>query len=195
MSDAVSEEVEIQNESAVHKKLLPVARECVAATIRHKPIPEFKVTEQELFHHHGVFVTIRRHGQLRGCIGRFVSDIPLYRLVKEMAVAAATKDARFKDERLKESELSGIDIEVSILSSLQRISNPLDFQLGRHGIYIKKGEHVGCLLPQVAEERGWSKEEFLSNCCTGKAGLGPGAWKEPGTEVYVFVAGVVSESA
>ena len=105
------------------------------------------------------------------------------------------QDARFKDERLKESELSGIDIEVSILSSLQRISNPLDFQLGRHGIYIKKGEHVGCLLPQVAEERGWSKEEFLSNCCTGKAGLGPGAWKEPGTEVYVFMAGVVSESA
>ncbi len=193
MSEVVSDEEEIKNEATVHKKLLPIARECVEAAVRRKPLPEFEVTERELFHRHGAFVTIKSHGLLRGCIGRFVSDVPLYQLVKEMSVAAATEDPRFKGEHLKESDLGKMDIEVSILSSLQKISSPLDFQLGRHGVYVKKGEHVGCLLPQVAEERGWSKEEFLSSCCAGKAGLGHNAWKEPGTEVYVFTAGIVSE--
>lgn len=193
MNVVVTDEEEIQRETSIHKKLLYVARQSVEAAVKGLPIPDFTVADPELYHHHGAFVTIKRHGTLRGCIGRFVSDIPLYQLVKEVAVAAATEDPRFENARLDETELSGIDIEVSVISSLRKISNPTDFQLGRHGIYIKKGDNVGCLLPQVAQEKGWSKEEFLSYCCLGKAGLGPSAWKEDDTEVYVFTAGIVNE--
>ncbi len=193
MNEVVTDEKEIQKEAAIHKRLLDIARQSVEAIVRGEPTPEFTVNDPELHHLHGAFVTIKKRGALRGCIGRFISDIPLYQLVKEMAVAAATEDPRFKDEHLNESELSEIDIEVSVISSLKKISNPLDFQLGRHGIYVKKGDNVGCLLPQVAKEKGWSKQEFLSCCCLGKAGLGPDAWKEADTEVYVFTAGIVNE--
>ncbi|HHT9135303.1 MAG TPA: AmmeMemoRadiSam system protein A [Candidatus Avalokitesvara rifleensis] len=193
MNAVVTDEEEIQRETSIHEKLLGIARQSVEAAVRGSPMPDFAVTDPELCHRHGAFVTIKRHGTLRGCIGRFVSDIPLYQLVKEVAVSAATEDPRFRYEHLCEAELGEIDIEVSVISSLKKISNPLNFQLGRHGIYIKRGDNVGCLLPQVAHEKGWSKEEFLSYCCLGKAGLGPNAWKEADTEVYVFTAGIVSE--
>lgn len=193
MNEAVTDEEEIQRETSVHKKLLGIARRSVEAAVRGSPIPDFEVNDPELHHRHGAFVTIKIRGALRGCIGRFVSDVPLYQLVKEVAVSAAVEDPRFRYERLSETELGEIDIEVSVISSLKKISNPLDFQLGRHGVYVKKGDNIGCLLPQVAWEKGWSKEEFLSYCCLGKAGLGPNAWKEADTEVYVFTAGIVSE--
>lgn len=195
MDEVVAEEEEIQKEASVHKRLLDVARQSIEAAVRGRPIPTFTVTEPELYHRHGAFVTVREHGALKGCIGRLASDVPLYQLVKEMAVAAVTDDPRFRDERLRETELDGIDIEVSVTSSLKRISAPLDFELGRHGVYVKRGDNAGCLLPQVATERGWSREEFLSYCCTGKAGLGPDAWKKPDTEVYVFTACIVSENS
>lgn len=187
------DEEEIQKETPIHRKLLDIARKSIEAVVRGQPTPDFTVIEPELYHHHGTFVTVKKHGELRGCIGRFVSDIPLYKLVKEMAVAAVTEDPRFRYARLREAELGEIDIEVSVISSLKRIYSPLDFQLGKHGIYIKKGENIGCLLPQVATEGGWSKEEFLAYCCRGKAGLSPSAWKEADTEIYVFTAGIVSE--
>jgi uncharacterized protein (TIGR00296 family) len=77
---------------------------------------------------------------------------------------------------------------------MQEIDDPLDLELGKHGIYVKKGFRSGCFLPQVAEDTGWSKEEFLSHCCSGKAGLNSGAWQDPDTEVYVFTAEIVSEN-
>ncbi|MFQ5862986.1 MAG: AmmeMemoRadiSam system protein A [Candidatus Brocadiales bacterium] len=187
------DEEEIQKETLIHRKLLDIARQSVEAAVRGKPTPEFAVTDPELHHRHGTFVTVKKGGELKGCIGRFISDTPLYQLVKEMAVAAATEDPRFRYERLNEAELSEINIEVSVISSLRRISDPMDLQLGKHGIYIKKGDSTGCLLPQVATERGWSKEEFLSYCCLGKAGLNPSAWKEADTEIYTFTADIISE--
>lgn len=193
MSEAVPEEEEIQRETLVHRKLLDIARQSVEAAVKGKPTPEFAVNDPELHHRHGAFVTVKKRGELKGCIGRFVSDMPLYQLVKDVAVAAVIEDPRFKHERLNETELNEIDVEVSVISTLRKISNPLDFELGKHGIYIKKGDRTGCLLPQVARERGWSKEEFLSYCCQWKAGLAPDAWKDPDTEVYTFVAGIVSE--
>jgi len=77
---------------------------------------------------------------------------------------------------------------VSVLSELQPIEDPLDIELGVHGIYIARGGLSGCFLPEVATETGWSKEEFLSRCCGGKAGLAPDAWKDPQTKVYVFTS-------
>ncbi len=193
MNDVASEEEEIQKEAQVHDKLLGIARQSIEAAVKGEPIPEFTVNEPELHHRHGAFVTVRQRGELRGCLGQFISDIPLHELVKEMAVAAITEDPRFKDERIGKKDLGKIDIEVSVISPLKRVSDPTDFQLGRHGLYIKSGDNIGCLLPQIATERGWSKEEFLSYCCLGKAGLGPDAWKETGTEVYVFTAGILNE--
>ena len=109
-----------------------------------------------------------------------------------MAVSAVLDDTRFAHNRIRLSELEDLMIEISLLSPLKRIENPLDFELGKHGIYLRKGRRNGCFLPQVATETGWPKEEFLSQCCHVKAGLSPEAWRDKDTEVYVFTVEIVS---
>ena len=139
----------------------------------------------------GCFVTLKNRGRLRGCIGQFISDRPLIELVAEMAEASASSDPRFFDQSASPSgDLGNLDIEISVLSPLERTDDPLSLRLGVDGIYIKRGYASGCFLPQVATETGWSKEEFLSYCCSHKAGLPPDAWKDPKTEVYLFTAEV-----
>jgi uncharacterized protein (TIGR00296 family) len=86
--------------------------------------------------------------------------------------------------------LNQLDIEISVLSPLQKTDDPLSLRLGVDGIYIKRGRASGCFLPQVATESGWSREEFLSYCCSHKAGLESDAWRDPQTEVYLFSAEV-----
>jgi AmmeMemoRadiSam system protein A len=174
------------------KELLEIAREAVAAAVRRQKPPEVKPVSAELNKPRGAFVTIKNHGRLRGCIGQFVAEGPLFELVQEMA-AAATHDPRFTFEPVTHDELPDLDVEVSVLGPLEKIDDPLDFNLGVHGIYIKRGFSHGCFLPQVAAETGWSKEEFLSHCASGKAGLPPDAWKDPKTEVLRFTCEVVSE--
>jgi AmmeMemoRadiSam system protein A len=114
----------------------------------------------------------------------------LIELVVEMAEASASKDPRFFDHPLSVRDLGNLEIEISVLSPLARTDDPLSLRLGVDGIYIKRGYAAGCFLPQVATETGWSKEEFLSFCCSHKAGLPPDAWKDPKTEVYLFTAEV-----
>lgn len=133
----------------------------------------------------GAFVTLRKRGRLRGCIGTFVPQGDLVATVRSMAAAAAN-DPRFVGLPISAAEMKDISIEISVLSPLRRIDDPLDFELGRHGIYVKRGGHVGCFLPDVATEEGWDKETFLSECCGHKAGMKAQAWKQPGTEVHVF---------
>ena len=106
---------------------------------------------------------------------------------------AATQDNRFLANPITPGELEKIDIEISVLSPLERTEDPLSLELGKHGIYIKCGWASGCFLPQVATETGWTKEEFLSQCCGGKAGLPSDAWKQPDTEVFLFTADVFGE--
>jgi AmmeMemoRadiSam system protein A len=112
-----------------------------------------------------------------------------------MADAAATQDPRFFGRQLTPGELGDLEIEISVLSPLQRVEgDPLEaVELGRHGIYIRSGGRTGCFLPQVADETGWSKEEFLAHCCAGKAGLSPDAWRAPQTEVFTFTAEVFGQ--
>jgi AmmeMemoRadiSam system protein A len=174
--------------------LLAVARSAVEAAVQGEPLPVDKVGSPELQDHQGAFVTLRTGGKLRGCIGRFMADEPLWQVVREMAVSSATRDARFFGMQLRPEELAALHIEVSVLSPLQRIRDPLsELELGTHGVYVKRGLNSGCFLPQVATETGWGKEEFLAHCCAGKAGLPPDAWKDPATEVYVFTAEVLGE--
>jgi len=180
-------------DDAARKELLEIARQAVAAAVRGQNPPEVKPVSAELSEPRGAFVTIKNHGRLRGCIGQFVAEGPLFELVQEMAVAAATRDPRFTFEPVTQDELPDLDVEVSVLGPLEKIDDPLDFDLGVHGIYIKRGFSHGCFLPQVATETGWSKEEFLSHCASGKAGLASNAWKDPKTEVLRFSCEVVSE--
>jgi len=170
--------------------LLKVARDTVEAVIRREPTEVLQSDDPELNAPCGCFVTLKNHGRLRGCIGQFISDSPLIELVGQMAKASATGDPRFFADPISISELCQLDVEISVLSPLQRTDEPLSLRLGVDGIYIKRGHTSGCFLPQVATETGWSKEEFLSYCCAHKAGLAPDAWREPETEVSLFTADV-----
>jgi len=170
--------------------LLKVARDTVEAAIRREPTEAPQSDEPELNAHCGCFVTLKNKGRLRGCIGQFTSEGPLIELVGQMAKASCTGDPRFFANPITPGELKELDVEISVLSLLQRTDEPLSLRLGVDGIYIKRGVASGCFLPQVATETGWSKEEFLSYCCAHKAGLAANAWRDPETEVYLFTAEV-----
>ena len=132
----------------------------------------------------GAFVSLHKHGRLRGCIGHFGEDYPLYEIVAEMARAAAFEDPRFTPVRRE--ELDDIDIEISVLTPMRRIQSLDEFELHRHGIYIRKGYRSGTFLPQVADEVNWTKEEFVAHCSQDKAGLGWDGWRD--AELYVYEA-------
>ena len=171
--------------------LLDLARDSVAAAVSGRSPGKVSCAEAALNEKCGAFVTLKTHGDLRGCIGQFVADGPLWRTVQQMARAAAVEDPRFYDRRLRSEELPTLEIEISVLSPLVRTADPLSLELGRHGIYITRGGRSGCFLPQVATETGWTKEEFLSHCAAGKAGLNPDAWRDGRTEVYLFTAEII----
>ncbi|MFH1881314.1 MAG: AmmeMemoRadiSam system protein A [Planctomycetota bacterium] len=170
--------------------LLKVARDTVEAVIKGEPTEAPQSDDPELNAPCGCFVTLKNHGRLRGCIGQFISESPLIELVAAMAKSSATGDPRFFADPISAGELDQLDVEISVLSPLERTNEPLSLRLGVDGIYIKKGRVSGCFLPQVATETGWSKEEFLSYCCAHKAGLAADAWREPETEVNLFTADV-----
>ena len=132
----------------------------------------------------GAFVSLHKHGRLRGCIGHFGEDVPLHEIVAEMARAAAFEDPRFMP--VTRDELDDIDIEISVLTPMRRIQSLDEFQLHKHGIYIRKGYRSGTFLPQVADEVNWTKEEFVGHCSQDKAGLGWDGWRD--AELYVYEA-------
>lgn len=136
----------------------------------------------------GAFVTLHKNGKLRGCLGHLSGDLPLYKMVQEMAASVALHDYRFSP--VAKEELEDIDIEISALSPLKKIKDIAEIKLGIHGILIENGEHSGVFLPQVATETGWSKEEFLGYCSRDKAGLGWDGWKT--ADIYIFTATVFS---
>ncbi len=139
----------------------------------------------------GAFVTLNEENRLRGCIGRFEPGDPLYKVVEDMAVASATQDYRFSPVRRE--ELASVEIEISVLTPLRRIRSIDEIQMGKHGIYIKKGGRAGTFLPQVAEETGWTKEEFLGHCAQDKAGIGWDGWRD--ADIFVYEALVFHENA
>lgn len=138
----------------------------------------------------GVFVSLYYKGKLRGCIGSFSSSVPLYQQVIKMTRQAALNDTRFNP--VEKGELNDIEIEISVLSPLERIYSIDDIELGKHGIYIKKDFRTGTFLPQVALKTNWSTEEFVSHCSSEKAGLGWQGWRE--AELYCYEAQIIKES-
>ena len=132
----------------------------------------------------GAFVSLHKQGRLRGCIGHFGEDVHLHEIVAEMARAAAFEDPRFMP--VTKDELEDIDIEISVLTPMRRIQSLDEFELHRHGIYIRRGYRSGTFLPQVADEVNWTKEEFVSHCAQDKAGIGWDGWRD--AELYVYEA-------
>lgn len=175
--------------SADKKHLLQLAREAITSTVRTGTANVRQITEPKLLAPQGCFVTIKRQGELRGCIGNFTSEKPLYLLVQEMAVSAATRDPRFYP--MKETDLTEFELEISVLSPLSKVSSPEEVVVGKHGLYLEKNFSRGVLLPQVAVEHGWDRETFLNQTAL-KAGLKKDDWKE-GTDIYVFSAEVFRE--
>jgi AmmeMemoRadiSam system protein A len=115
---------------------------------------------------------------------RFEPNIPLYQVVIEMAVAAATEDYRFSP--ISEKELDEVEIEISVLTPFKKIKSIDEIELGKHGIYIMKNGRGGTFLPQVATSTGWSLEEFLGHCARDKAGIGYTGWKD--ADIYTYEA-------
>lgn len=151
--------------------------------------PKIPAQYPELISNCGVFVSLHLHKKLRGCIGTFSQNTPLYILVRDIALSAAFNDSRFPS--LREEELPMIHIEISVLTPLKKISGPSDIIPGQHGIYIRKGLYTGTYLPQVIKETGWNAEEFLGHCSAEKAGLGWDGWKT--ADLYTYEAIVFSE--
>ena len=179
-----------EKEFALSDEEKQVLKEIALASIRDSlagkrmALPAFNSDYPTLNSKCGAFVSLHKHGHLRGCIGHFGEDVPLHQIVAKMARAAAFEDPRFMPVR--KEELNDLDIEISVLTPMRRIQSLDEFELHRHGIYIRKGYRSGTYLPQVADEVNWTKEEFVSHCAQDKAGIGWDGWKD--AELYVYEA-------
>lgn len=173
------------------QKIIGLARETLSCYLAGKDLPPVVADDPVLQEKRGVFVTLKKAGKLRGCIGYIQPVEPLASAVRNVAVQSATADPRFPS--VSYDELKNISIEVSVLTVPERVKSADDVVLGRDGVIVKKGYRQGVFLPQVADETGWNKEEFLSNLCLHKAELPPDSWKQPGTEIYTFQAEVFAE--
>ncbi|MDA3792650.1 MAG: AmmeMemoRadiSam system protein A [Elusimicrobia bacterium] len=170
--------------------LLDIVEVTLQKHIKKEEVPRFDITDKTLNGERGVFVTLHKDGRLRGCIGNIFPVNKLYIAVKNMAVAASSQDPRFSS--VSPEELGGLDIEISVLTVPEKVKSTEDIKLGRDGVIIKRGMNQGVYLPQVADETGWSKEEFLRSLSYSKAGLEPDAWKDKDTEILTFRAEVFS---
>jgi len=132
----------------------------------------------------GAFVTLKEHGRLRGCIGRFEPDQALYEIIIDMAISASRYDNRFTP--VTPEELPSIDIEISVLTPRVRVNSVDDVIVGKHGIYISYGGRNGTYLPQVATDMGWDNKEFVYSCCVEKAQIPPEHCKD--AKLYVYEA-------
>jgi len=139
----------------------------------------------------GAFVTLRKSGELRGCIGYTAAEKPLYLTVRDTATLAALRDTRFQP--VSASELPQIDYEVSVLSPLRRVLDVRQIKVGQHGLLMKNGAYEGLLLPQVPVEERWDRQRFLEETCA-KAGMRSDCWKDENTDIFVFTAVVFGEN-
>jgi len=180
-----------ENPLTVEEKgiLLRIARESLEAAVKGEKYTPQPVDDPALNEHRGSFVTLTKAGELRGCLGGYTPDEPLYRVVADRARASALEDPRFPP--VKPEELPEIDIEISALTPLEEVKDIKEIEVGRDGLYIRQGGRAGTLLPQVASERGWDRETFLTHTCY-KARLPLDAWKN-GATIYRYAADVFGE--
>ena len=171
-------------------ELLRVARRAIAHYLEQGQFLSFETNRARLLEPAGAFVTLRIASRLRGCIGTFEVDRPLLDVVGRMAVASATNDPRFPP--LPFEQLPDVVIEISVLGA-RHPARPDEVIVGEHGIHLQQGSYRGVLLPQVALDNNWTREQFLAGTCR-KAGLPPDAWRDPATRLEVFSAQVFEEA-
>jgi len=169
--------------------LLSAAREAIRCAIANEPFARPEPTAGML-RRAGAFVTLRRRGELRGCIGILDTSRFLLDSVTDAAVAAATRDHRFS--QLTIGELSECDLEISVLGEFAEVRAPEEIVVGRDGVVLRAGFQSGLFLPQVATEQGWDRETLLEHLCL-KAGLAPGTWRRPDARLERFTAEVFGE--
>jgi AmmeMemoRadiSam system protein A len=170
------------------RRLLDLAHRALEARVHHADLPEIDSTLVPDVRR-GAFVTIFHDGELRGCLGRLNSQLPVARLVAQLAQAVADSDPRF--HRVTPQELEGIGVEISVLTGEREIQSVDEIEVGRHGLIVEQGTSRGLLLPQVPAEQGWDRDEFLDHACL-KAGLAADAWRR-GARLFVFEAQVFGE--
>jgi hypothetical protein len=172
-------------------ELMEIARKSVETAVRGRKTYDPPAPASEaLAHERGAFVTLHKHGDLRGCIGYVAPIKPLYLTVRDVARAAALDDPRFGPVGV--GELASLEYEISVLSPMRRVLDVKEIQVGVHGLLIRQGGTEGLLLPQVPTEQHWDRATFLEQVCN-KAGLPSGAWKNPGADLFRFTALVFGE--
>lgn len=188
-------EMKLESEDLLNKSqqkiLLKLARETLENYLKDKKIPKFETEDPVLKEKLGAFVTLRKNGELRGCIGEFEPKDPLYKVVQNKVIDAALHDTRFSPVSFK--ELEEIEIEISVLSKPVKIKDWRKVMPGKHGVLIRKGMRGGTFLPQVATENNWDRVTFLSNLCAHKAGLPKDCYKDPGVDLFTYTAQIFSE--
>lgn len=167
--------------------LREIAQQAVRSHCFGEPIPEISDLPEKLKEPKGAFVCFHKGGNLRGCIGMIEGREPLHITIQSMAIQAAFSDPRFCP--LEPSELDQIDMEISVLTPLQRITDPALIEIGKHGVLIRRGYYSGLLLPQVATDNDWDRQQFLEWTCK-KAGLPNDAWQDPASELFIFSADI-----
>ncbi|HPG40936.1 MAG TPA: AmmeMemoRadiSam system protein A [bacterium] len=172
------------------KQLLNIARETITLVVNGKKPKSYTLEAPVFTEKRGAFVTIHKRHDLRGCIGLIRGVRPLLQTIIEMASAAALNDPRF--DPVRPDELTDLEIEISVLTPMRRISSVEEITPGEHGLYIENGFYSGLLLPQVAGENGWDRKTFLEHTCR-KAGLPMNAWKDSETKIFIFSANVFND--
>jgi len=177
--------------AAQRTKMLKLARDSIMFYLKNGKKIEVHEDDPVLTTEMGAFVTLHKSGQLRGCIGNMIGRGPFYIAVRDMAVEAAIRDPRFRPVMI--SEMKDIDIEVSALSPMEKITDPEKIVMGKHGVMVRQGFRSGVYLPQVATETGWDREQFMNSLCSQKAGIAQDAWKTGECEIYIYTAEVFGE--
>lgn len=188
-----SQKSEIMIDQKARTEALDIARSTLNSFIRNKTIPSVQTDSQILKNKLGAFVTLKINNMLRGCIGEFEPNKPLSQVIRDMTIEAAIRDPRFNPVTV--TELPDIKIEISVLTPKRKIQDWREIELGKHGVLVQKGMSSGTFLPQVADESGWTKEEFLRQLCSQKAGLDEDCYRDPNVNLYVYEAIVFEEQS
>lgn len=169
------------------RRLLHLARRALEARVRGATPPTVETDADDL--RSGAFVSIFWRGELRGCLGRLKSNLPIRRIVFQLAQAVADSDPRF--DKVTPFELPEIALEISVLTPEREITSVEEIEVGRHGLIVEHGTNRGLLLPQVPTKQEWDRDTFLDHTCL-KAGLDAGAWRR-GVRIFIFEAQVFGE--
>jgi AmmeMemoRadiSam system protein A len=173
------------------RRLLQLARQTLEDFVRGEERHVEGISDPHLqSRDYGAFVSLHKQQTLRGCIGSCAPNARLYEVVIEMTEAAASRDSRMVP--ISADELDDIRIDITVLSPLVRIDDPLALQVGKHGLHVAQGAKRGVLLPQVAAQHEWDMKTFVEQTCI-KAGLRKNAWKDSRTEISTFTGLIIEE--